>query len=92
MEEDENQQKIVSHVGHKKKETCNLEILTCSMIELNLIIIRYLQMMIAYASLFGSFVVERVGQRAGLCCLTVLLLVALLGTAYERSVCSYFFY
>ncbi|KAK4787141.1 hypothetical protein SAY86_010974 [Trapa natans] len=44
-----------------------------------------LPMMIAYASLCGSFVIERIGKRAGLCCLTVLLLFALLGTAYERT-------
>ncbi|PKI70700.1 uncharacterized protein LOC116201540 isoform X2 [Punica granatum] len=44
-----------------------------------------LPMMIAYASLFSSFVVERVGQRTGLCCFILLLLVALLSASYERT-------
>ncbi|XP_012077283.1 uncharacterized protein LOC105638145 [Jatropha curcas] len=43
-----------------------------------------LPMMIAYSSLFSSFVVERVGQRVGLSCLFGLLFVVLLSTTYAR--------
>ncbi|KAJ9183581.1 hypothetical protein P3X46_007414 [Hevea brasiliensis] len=43
-----------------------------------------LPMMIAYSSLFSSFVVERVGQRVGLTCLFGMLFVVLLSTAYAR--------
>ncbi|XP_015573067.1 uncharacterized protein LOC8259580 isoform X2 [Ricinus communis] len=43
-----------------------------------------LPMMIAYSSLFSSFVVERVGKRVGLSCLFGLLVVILLSTAYAR--------
>jgi len=41
-------------------------------------------MMIAYSSLYSSFIVERVGERIGLSCLFALLLLALLSTGYER--------
>ncbi|KAI4379656.1 hypothetical protein MLD38_005927 [Melastoma candidum] len=44
-----------------------------------------LPMMVAYASLFSSFLVERVGQRTGLCFLWVLLLISFLSAAYERT-------
>jgi hypothetical protein len=43
-----------------------------------------MQMMIAYSSLYSSFIVERVGERIGLSCLFALLLVAFLSTGYER--------
>lgn len=52
-----------------------------------------LQMMVAYASLFSSLVIERIGQRIGLCCLFSLLLVAFLCVVYERLViylCIYY--
>ncbi|PRQ37263.1 hypothetical protein RchiOBHm_Chr4g0400641 [Rosa chinensis] len=42
-----------------------------------------LQMMVAFSSLFSSFIVERVGERIGLSCLFALLFIALLSTAYE---------
>lgn len=45
-----------------------------------------LQMMIAYSSLFSSFIVERVGERIGLSCLFALLFIAFLSTAYDRLV------
>ncbi|XP_062159480.1 uncharacterized protein LOC133866844 isoform X2 [Alnus glutinosa] len=44
-----------------------------------------LPMMIAYSSLYSSFIVERVGERIGLSCLFALLLLALLSTGYERK-------
>lgn len=43
-----------------------------------------LPMIIAYSSLFASFIVERVGMRIGLTCLIALLLVAVFSIAYER--------
>lgn len=45
-----------------------------------------LQMMIAYSSLFSSFIVERVGERIGLSSLFALLFIAFLSTAYDRLV------
>ncbi|KAJ4833785.1 hypothetical protein Tsubulata_014698 [Turnera subulata] len=44
-----------------------------------------LPIVIAYSSLFSSFIVERVGQKAGLSWLFGLLLVALLSAAYART-------
>ncbi|KAF3447533.1 hypothetical protein FNV43_RR12719 [Rhamnella rubrinervis] len=44
-----------------------------------------LPMMVAYSSLFSSFLVERVGKKIGLSCLFALLFAALLSTAYERT-------
>ncbi|KAG6770527.1 hypothetical protein POTOM_026212 [Populus tomentosa] len=44
-----------------------------------------LPMMIAYSSLFSSFMAERVGQRAGLSCLFGLLFAVLFSTAYART-------
>ncbi|KAL5559433.1 hypothetical protein UlMin_035644 [Ulmus minor] len=44
-----------------------------------------LPMMIAYSSLFSSFVVERVGLKIGWTCLFGLLFAAFLCTAYERA-------
>ncbi|XP_065851561.1 uncharacterized protein [Euphorbia lathyris] len=43
-----------------------------------------LPMMVAYSSVFSSFVVERVGQRVGLSCLFGLLVVVLLSVIYAR--------
>ncbi|KAH7523817.1 hypothetical protein FEM48_Zijuj06G0052200 [Ziziphus jujuba var. spinosa] len=42
-------------------------------------------MMVAYSSLFSSFIVERVGEKIGLSCLFALLFGAFLSTAYERT-------
>ncbi|XP_010242225.1 PREDICTED: uncharacterized protein LOC104586633 [Nelumbo nucifera] len=44
-----------------------------------------LPMMVAYASLFSSFIIERVGERVGLISLFLLLLMSLASIAYERS-------
>ncbi|KAI5354218.1 hypothetical protein L3X38_007113 [Prunus dulcis] len=44
-----------------------------------------LPMMIAYSSLFSSFIVERVGERIGLSSLFALLFIAFLSTAYDRT-------
>ncbi|XP_050365181.1 uncharacterized protein LOC126783708 isoform X2 [Argentina anserina] len=44
-----------------------------------------LPMMIAFSSLFSSFLVERVGERIGLSCLLALLFIAFLSSAYERK-------
>lgn len=44
-----------------------------------------LPMMIAYSSLFSSFLVERVGKRTGLSFLSLLLFFSFLSAAYERS-------
>ncbi|XP_021606482.1 uncharacterized protein LOC110610732 isoform X2 [Manihot esculenta] len=41
-------------------------------------------MMVAYSSLFSSFIVERVGRRVGLSCLFGMLVVVSLSTAYAR--------
>ncbi|KAF7817387.1 uncharacterized protein G2W53_031356 [Senna tora] len=43
-----------------------------------------LPMTVAYASLFSCLVIERIGQRIGLCCWFALLLAAFLSVAYER--------
>lgn len=43
-------------------------------------------MMVAYSSLFSSFIVERVGEKFGLSCLFALLFGSFLCTAYERLV------
>lgn len=48
-----------------------------------------LQMMIAFSSVFSSFIVERVGDKIGLSCLFALLFVAFLSIAYERLVLYY---
>lgn len=48
-----------------------------------------LQIMIAYSSLFASFIMERVGEMIGLTCLFTLNLVALVGVACERLVCLF---
>ena len=50
-----------------------------------------LQIMIAYSSLFASFIMERVGEMIGLTCLFTLNLVALVGVACERLVCCFNF-
>ncbi|KAL3744483.1 hypothetical protein ACJRO7_013706 [Eucalyptus globulus] len=44
-----------------------------------------LPMMIAYSSLFSSFLVERVGKRTGLSFLSLLLFFSFLSAAYERT-------
>lgn len=44
-----------------------------------------LPMMLAYSSLLSSFIVERVGERIGLTCFFLLLFLALISTAYERT-------
>ncbi|KAM1663385.1 hypothetical protein ACFXTN_039058 [Malus domestica] len=44
-----------------------------------------LPMMIAYSSLFSSFIVERLGGRIGLSCLFALLFIAFLSIAYDRT-------
>ncbi|KAL6344687.1 hypothetical protein AAG906_002593 [Vitis piasezkii] len=44
-----------------------------------------LPIMIAYSSLFASFIMERVGEMIGLTCLFTLNLVALVGVACERA-------
>lgn len=51
-----------------------------------LIMCYYMQMMVAYSSLFSSFIVERVGRRVGLSCLFGMLVVVSLSTAYARLV------
>ncbi|KAI9118423.1 hypothetical protein K1719_010755 [Acacia pycnantha] len=43
-----------------------------------------LPMMVAYAFLFSCLVIERIGQRIGLCCLFTLLFASFLSVAYER--------
>ncbi|CAK8569852.1 unnamed protein product [Lathyrus sativus] len=43
-----------------------------------------LPMMVAYSSLFSSLVVERIGQRIGLCCMCALLVAAFTCVVYER--------
>ncbi|KAG2400441.1 hypothetical protein LR48_Vigan04g235700 [Vigna angularis] len=43
-----------------------------------------LPMMVAFSSLFSSLVVERFGQRIGLCCLFALIVAAFLCVVYER--------
>ncbi|XP_010519850.1 PREDICTED: uncharacterized protein LOC104799163 isoform X2 [Tarenaya hassleriana] len=48
----------------------------------NRIIWDTLPILIAYSSLFSSFLVERAGERAGLCCLVSLLFIAFLSIAY----------
>lgn len=45
-----------------------------------------LQMMVAYVSLFSCLVIERIGQRIGLCCLFTLLFASFLSVTYERLV------
>ncbi|WRX32660.1 hypothetical protein QQP08_025147 [Theobroma cacao] len=44
-----------------------------------------LPMMIAYSSLFSSFILERLGERIGLSCLFSLLVLAVLSTSYART-------
>ena len=48
----------------------------------HVIVHHYVQMMIAYSSLFSSFIVERMGEKIGLSSLFALLLFAFLSTAY----------
>ena len=48
------------------------------------------QMMVAFSSLFSILVVERFGQRIGLCCLFALIVAAFLCVVYERLVSSSF--
>lgn len=43
-----------------------------------------LPMMVAYSSLFSSLVIERIGQRIGLCCMCALLFAAFNCVVYER--------
>ncbi|CAL9230011.1 unnamed protein product [Arabidopsis halleri] len=43
-----------------------------------------LPILIAYSSLFSSFLVERAGEIVGLCCLIVLLFISLFSIAYAR--------
>ncbi|KAI4337141.1 hypothetical protein L6164_015590 [Bauhinia variegata] len=43
-----------------------------------------LPIMVAYSALLSSLLIERMGQRTGLCCMFLLLLAALLFVAYER--------
>jgi len=47
-------------------------------------------MMVAFSSLFSILVVERFGQRIGLCCLFALIVAAFLCVVYERLVSSSF--
>lgn len=47
-------------------------------------------MMVAFSSLFSSLVVERFGQRIGLCFLFALIVAAVLCVVYERLVSSSF--
>ncbi|GLT75925.1 hypothetical protein SLA2020_476150 [Shorea laevis] len=44
-----------------------------------------LPMMIAYSSLFSSFIIERLGERIGLSCLLSLLIVAVISIIYART-------
>lgn len=43
-----------------------------------------LQILIAYSSLFSSFLVERAGEKVGLSCLILLLFISCLSVAYAR--------
>ncbi|KAF3563115.1 hypothetical protein DY000_02019210 [Brassica cretica] len=43
-----------------------------------------LPILIAYSSLFSSFLVERAGERVGLSCLVLLLFISVLSVAYAR--------
>ncbi|KAL0648112.1 hypothetical protein Bca4012_046403 [Brassica carinata] len=45
-----------------------------------------LPILIAYSSLFSSFLVERAGERVGLSCLVLLLFISVLSVAYARQV------
>ncbi|KAL2346553.1 hypothetical protein Fmac_000553 [Flemingia macrophylla] len=43
-----------------------------------------LPMMVAFSSLFSSLVLERIGQRIGLCCMFALIVASFLCVVYER--------
>ncbi|KFK25448.1 hypothetical protein AALP_AA8G116500 [Arabis alpina] len=50
----------------------------------NRLVLDTLPILIAYSSLFSSFLVERVGEKVGLSCLVLLLFVSFLSIAYAR--------
>ncbi|MBA0730900.1 hypothetical protein Golax_025541 [Gossypium laxum] len=51
----------------------------------NRVLLDTLPMMIAYSSLFSTFILERLGERIGLSCLFSLVVLAVLSTSYART-------